>query len=135
MSAPVELAAVRDAHMTDRGLRELRDQLAELELLHGVERARCARDLHVGMVRAVALAGDEGIWEASRRAPGRRAWGDRDGLSYAQIARAMGNSPSSVSNITRAVMSFGRAFIAAIDPARPGARWSPGEHTWKETES
>lgn len=125
------LDAARDGHMTDRGLRELRDELARLEMCSGIERARVARDLHMRMVRAVALAGDEGIWEASRRAPGRRATGDVDGLSYAQIARAMGTSPTSVSNITRAIMSFGRAFIDAIDPHRDGARWSPSERTWK----
>lgn len=67
-------------------MQELAEKIAQLDTLHGVERAKAARYLVVVARASIAAAGDQGLWEATR--PG--VQDPAQGPTYLQVMRAMG---------------------------------------------
>lgn len=72
-------------------IKDLREQLATLARLRGVERARLARELSDVALASLQSAGDEGVYEATRRtgAEGQRAFAGR---TYEAVAEELGIS-------------------------------------------
>jgi hypothetical protein len=72
-------------------IRDLRDQLAKLDRLRGVDRARLARELSDVALASLQAAGDEGVYQATRRTgpTSRRPYAGR---TYAAVAEELGGS-------------------------------------------
>jgi hypothetical protein len=70
-------------------IRDLRDQLAKLDRLRGVDRARLARELSDVALASLQAAGDEGVYQATRRA-GPESARPYAGHTYAVVAEGLG---------------------------------------------